>query len=402
MTGPSRRRAIGAPPTANELADTFAEFRPRVFDVALDDFSGLHQGATPWCGVRPGTTAELSRTIERASESGTAVRLRGGGHSMSGSSLPRAGELLISTEDLCALRFERPGTVQVGAGALVWTVRAITERFGGAVPVVNHGYPAPTVGGYIAAGGFGDGSGHEGGFWNHVRSATLVDGRGRVHHLDRDAPSFAMLFGSVGQLGCIAEAELVVRGLEGGRYPLGLVIPRDEVRLADRWSWNATLRREARQRLVWFTLFVAEGEVAGARAALAELERRFAGELALRDRYEYPIAEGALVAPLIHPRAGPFAAIGAWGVPRGSADERLRTTRSFERAFRTVAAHAGYGRYVQSEYTGDLSSYRLALGERLTDLAAAKRMFDPDSAINRGSVFAARSPACAHHHTGPV
>ena len=66
------------------------------------------------------------------------------------------------------------------------------------------------MGGFVAAGGFGPGSRTAGGFSNNVAELTMVDGRGRLQRLSRDEALIPWLFGAMGQLGIVVEAQLEV------------------------------------------------------------------------------------------------------------------------------------------------------------------------------------------------
>jgi hypothetical protein len=368
------------------VSRTFAEFAVRVEHAPVQDFAALEESVAPYCVVHPPDAATVCRILARAHASGTPVRLRGRGHSMNGSSLPRAGDLLLSTDRLLSLRFLRPGTIHAGAGVQLWTVRAIAARFDQRVPVVNHGYPAPSVGGYVASGGFGTASEVHGGFWNSVRAVTLVDPAGVPHEIRETDPAFTWVFGSMGQLGCVVEVELKVNG-SPEEYPAGLVVTAEQIRAADTWSWTAERVEEARHRLLWFTLLTDDRHRRAARLLLEGLQAEFAARVVFRDPYEYVIAPGALVAPLFYDGVGPCIATGVWGLLHGDRRTRRDTAIRFERAFRAAAADGRYGRYVQSEFASDASSFALALQARYDELRNLRRRLDGADLLNRGAVF---------------
>lgn len=68
------------------------------------------------------------------------------------------------------------------------------------------GASAPSIGGFIAAGGIGEGGLLHGGFWETVSSVVLVAPAGGARHVDRRDPLFPWLFGSLGALGVVFEA----------------------------------------------------------------------------------------------------------------------------------------------------------------------------------------------------
>lgn len=111
----------------------------------LKDFSGLRSGSATFCQVAPRTTAALSRIIQLAYERNISVRTRAQGHSLNGSTLPGCAELLISTGNIRHVRFEEPGTITAGAGVVLWVLQHMLRTHGLDLPVLNDGYPDPSV-----------------------------------------------------------------------------------------------------------------------------------------------------------------------------------------------------------------------------------------------------------------
>jgi FAD/FMN-containing dehydrogenase len=190
------------------LQKLFARFRAHIVECPLFDFSRLRTGAQVFCGVTPTSAREVSSIVQLAGEHAVPLRTRGNGHALNGSSLPRHAELVVHTRGLTEALYHPDGSVSVGAGAVLWSVDAWLRTKGCSLPVLNDGYAGPSVGGYVAAGGFGPGSAIAGGFWDNVAEITMVDGEGRVQRIRREAPLFPWLFGSMGQLGIIVRAKL--------------------------------------------------------------------------------------------------------------------------------------------------------------------------------------------------
>ncbi len=204
---PARHQLLSSDrPTNIEAADylekLFGAFRPCIVTDALFDFSRLHSGYPRFCEVSPISIVQL------AGEHGIPLRTRGRGHALNGSSLPQKSELTVNTRNLTKASLQPDGTVAVGGGAVLWMVDEWLRTAGLSLPVVNDGYAGPSVGGFVAAGGFGPGSATAGGFWNNVSELTIVGGQGQIQRLGRDAPLFPWLFGAMGQLGIIVEAKL--------------------------------------------------------------------------------------------------------------------------------------------------------------------------------------------------
>jgi FAD/FMN-containing dehydrogenase len=364
--------ATGAPRAAEELSECFAAYRPRIATTPLFDFSMLHQGEPMYCEVAPRTPQELSAVLRLAVELRVPLRTRGAGHALNGSALPLRGELVISTRELDQIVAGPAETVRAGAGAVLWTVDAVTRARGRAIPVLNAGQAGPTVGGFIAAGGFGAGSAAAGGFWENVIEVTLVDGRGALARVTRESPLFPWLFGGMGQLGIVVDATLQT-------VPSASAPPPERGRS----------REDEPGTLFWFTFFVAPSQLPSATDALTSLEGRYADLLAFRNRYTYYIAHREIVAPLVWPYHTPCFAVGAW--------VRLRSARASQRAnllelesdFMAIAHANGYRRYIQSELASGNGTYEQYFGALYYGrFRALKRSQDPYDLFNRGWVFA--------------
>lgn len=341
-----------------------------------------------WCSDGPcleravnGLPAAQALLLE-ATRADTPVRIRGSGHSMNGSSVPRAGEILVSTGDCCAYRFEEDLTVTVGAGAAVWDVDRMLRPHGFELLLCNDGgAAASTVGGYAAAGGIGAGCWLHGGFWETVAELTLVTGAGALVRCTPRDPLFRWMFGSMGQLGLVVEAKLHIRrrgDCLGAVYPLGR---RGQVkRSRTRWESN-----------VWLTLLVPESSSDRARAQLDELGNDYRDVWVPREDYLYYVQFHSFNPPLVYPRQESFVALGVWGVTPGRPEKRdMGRLRELGHAFAAlVASEPGYRRYIQSELTFEDIDYASYFGpEVMAGFIEMKRSCDPRMLLGRGSVFA--------------
>jgi len=354
----------------------------------IADFSGLRTSAAGYEEVAPATLEELRRAVANAHAHGTPVRLRAQGHSLNGASLPAANELLLRTTELREAGFEARGSVTAGAGVVLWILQRLLNEHGFDLPVLNDSYPGPTVGGYLAAGGFGPRSVLHGGFWDNVLSLTLVDGRGRAHVINAGDARFPWLFGALGQLGIVAEARLAIIPLAGpAPYPHGVRVRAP--RLAERHV-PLQFAPQGDERLFWFTLFVPDADLGEAHRELAKLEARHRAALRFAERYVYPVRYRGRVAPLVYPEARSFVATGAWGWLADGSAPSLERLFAFDRDFMALAlSRPGWRRYVQSELPSGAETYRRCFGDaRYEDLRRLKSELDPASLLNRGSVFA--------------
>ena len=369
---------------AESLCAAFAEFRPRLRERPLGDFSGLGWGAEVFCEVAPRTAEAVAAVVRAAAGRGVPLRVRAQGHSLNGSTLPAAGELLLATRNLRQVRFEAPGSVTAGAGVVLWILQHFLRRRGFDLPVVNDGYPGPSVGGYIAAGGFGPRSAEHGGFWDNVLEVRLVDGRGELLCIDSDHEMFPWLFGSMGQLGVVVEARLAITGL--APYPSGGVSSVPELAPPKIPPEYAVAEDES---LFWFTLFVPDERLAEAHADLKALEQRHRGVLRFQERYNYPIRSRRLMPPLVYPEARPITGTGAWGWLGDKSGPGNKRLLEFDADFLQLAeSRTWYRRYVQSELARGPETYARCFGEQTyAGLRERKSVLDPRSLFNPGSVF---------------
>ena len=354
----------------------------------ITDFSGLRSSAAGFRVATPRSANELVQTVRSACESDSPVRTRGQGHSLNGASLPGADELLVDTRNMRTLRFAQAGSVTVGAGAVLWIVQEVLRARGFDLPVVNDGYPGPTVGGYIAAGGFGPGSATHGGFWDNVIELTLVDGRGELRRVAADDALFPWLFGAMGQLGVVVEATLAVVSPGEAAYPAGKsgLVPR----LAQQHV-PLEFAPQGDERLFWFTLFVPDERLEDAHRELRALEQRHAQALRYAQRYSYPIRHRRRVAPLVYPQTRSFTATGAWGWLADASEGSVARLLDFDRDFMALAQSSpDYRRYIQSELARGPEVYERCFGPALyAELRRVKAELDPKGLFNRGSVFPA-------------
>lgn len=375
---------------AESLRELFAEFRPALLEKPLADFSGLRAGAPLACELAPRTAGTAARIVRAAGERGVPVRTRAQGHSLNGASLPRAGELLLATRNIRHVRFEEPGTVTAGSGVVLWILQYFLRRRGFELPVLNDGYAGPSVGGYLAAGGFGPRSGVHGGFWDNVLQIRLIDGRGDLLTLHADDARFPWLFGSMGQLGVFYDAKLAIVPLAAAgpppAYPAGesfTAPPLAQPKVPPEFT------AQDDESLFWFTLFVPDELLDQAHADLSGLERRHAGALRFQERYRYPIRQRGRVAPLVYPEACAFTATGAWGWLRDRSAAGTRKLLEFDAEFMALAQSRPHlRRYVQSELPAGPAIYERCFGAQIyARFRQLKSELDPRGLLNRGAVF---------------
>jgi FAD binding domain len=348
---------------------------------ALRDYGGRRRSRGVYRRTVPASVDDLQAAVRYANAAAIPIRVRANGHSMNGSSIPRAGELLIVMDECRHFRFEREGTVTAGAGAAIFDLHRKLLTYGYELLVYNDGgSAAASVGGFTAAGGFGATSREHGGFWETVEEIDLVTGDGRRRSLTPRDPEFRWLFGSMGQLGIAWELKLKIRARPGAApaYPMGV-----EGRVAHTpHLWEPIL---------WYTLFVPAAGWQEARHDLIQVGVRHRQAWKGRWPYTYAIAFKRFQPPLIHPLQEPLVAVGIWGTPLDGGFD-WDEIAAIERGVRALTdADPRRRRYVQSELIDEGFDFAAYFGAEVHDrFAALKREMDPRGLLVRGLL---RSPA---------
>ena len=340
----------------------------------LSDYGGFYRSRGEYYRVAPTDAEQLSQALREARTADLPVRIRGSGHSMNGSAVPRQGELLIDCRGLDSYAFDRPGTITVGAGAAIWDVDRLLRRHAHRLLVYNDGNAAASsVGGYVSAGGFGADSWAHGGFWESVESLDILTVDGEARSLGRDDDLFRWLFGSMGQLAVIVAARLQAQPAEAGAaYPLHV-------------SGRVERSGHAWEKILWFSAFVPRAEWRDARRTLAALGEAHASAWRARPPYAYSIPFRHFTPPLIHPDAADLVAIGIWGeAPSGGFEPSALA--ALEEAFQGwLDERPSARRYAQSELLYPGFDWQSHFGpECHSDFAALKRRLDPANRLGPG------------------
>jgi len=352
-----------------------------VSDDDVLDYGRLHRGDGRHSRVDVATLDEVQAVLEEANRLRTPVRLRGAGHSMNGSAVPRRDEILVSSSRLRRFRFDHDRTVTVGAGAAVWDVDRMLRSHGFQLLLCNDGgAAAATVGGFVAAGGIGVDTWRHGGFWETAEEVVLVTGSGEVVRSSPGDDLFPWIFGSMGQLGVIVEVTLRIRACDDAPqavYPVG--VQGDVAPSAADWESN-----------VWFTLFVPEGAADRAARQLEELATRHRAAWQPRGGYGYFVRFHSFNPPLLYPAQASFVAVGVWGMTPPAVDDLdVVGLQGLERDIAgLVASEPAYRRYIQAELTFGPFDFAAYFGEHVFNAFRAHKLAcDPKLLLGRGSVF---------------
>jgi hypothetical protein len=337
----------------------------------LSDFGGFPAGRA--CATYPVRDLDgLMATVAKCFSRKTPMRVRCFSHSMNGMSVPRPNEMLLDMTGVRHLVWNGDGTITAGAGLSVVELDRYVRQFGWKLQVTNDGgAEAPSVGGFIAAGGIGESAIFYGGFWETVSKVTLVLGNGSVRRLARDAVLFPWLFGGMGTLGIVYEATLdLVQVGSGTALPVAdaLSLPRSSP-----VSWP---------KHVWLTLFVDEGHREVAAERLNSLIDAHHDAWKPRRAYEYYLKRRYFNPPLLFDGATDFVAIGVWG-DRFGEDMDLGAYQKLEADFQSLVEQSGLRRYFQSELIREPRALRRYVGTVCAnEYMGLKLACDPEGLLN--------------------
>jgi FAD/FMN-containing dehydrogenase len=124
---------------------------PAVEERYLVDMLG-HRGEPPLAVIRPSDTQQVSAALAICHAAGAPVVTQGGRTGLALGQLPRAGEIVMSTERMNAIEDVDPdaGTATVQAGVVLQALQDKVEPFGLMFPLDLGGRGSCTIGGNIA------------------------------------------------------------------------------------------------------------------------------------------------------------------------------------------------------------------------------------------------------------
>ncbi|MGC9117058.1 MAG: FAD-binding oxidoreductase, partial [Conexivisphaera sp.] len=175
------------------------------------------EGPLPLAVAIPGSAEEVAEVLRVADDAGVPVVPRGGGTSVTGSSLPVEGGIVVSTLALSRIHNVRPedGYAAVGAGVRLGDLDEVLSRAGFMYPPDPSSSSAATVGGSIAtnAGGLRGVSYGSTRCWVLGLRVALPGGRllwagGRALKRSAGYDVASLFIGSEGTLGIVTDAIL--------------------------------------------------------------------------------------------------------------------------------------------------------------------------------------------------
>lgn len=343
--------------------------------MILSDYGNYYKSVGNYTEHPLKTLEGLQEAIQYANVENMPVRVRGYASSMNGSSLPKRNGMLITTKTCNHLRFGAEGTVTVGAGASIWDLNQLLQEHGYQLLVVNDcAGPAATVGGFVAAGGFGSMSAKNGGFWETVLEISMVTGGGELRKISYTDGLFPWLFGSMGQFGVFFELTLRIQPIAGEnpKYPKNV---KKRV-MASNTDWP---------RFIWYTLFVPKRFSNEAERSLRTIANKYRTVWLEKPLYNYPIKFKRFNPPLVQPVQEDLVAIGIWGAINPSEPLNSEAFRDIDsEVMDLLKQHPTYRRYVQAELTFDGFPWASYFGHSIYNMfLQLKLQYDPRGILGR-------------------
>lgn len=334
----------------------------------FEDFSKFWFSAIDTIIFKPDTTEKAGLILKKAHKENTRVRIKGRGHSMNRSSLPVKNEIVLVTEKLNHYTTKSKESIIVGSGVTLYSLNHWLKQRGYQLPVENDGMLGPSVGGFIAAGGIGTASKKYGGFWNNVKQVTMINNEGKVETLTPGHKKFNWLFGSMGKLGLITEAELsIVKSHEvaTSKYTLN-----ESGNIEEYWQKDPTEKKAHEQvykrgGLYWFTLIAPAGNKDRLIEILKNIESKHSATLRYIPNYIWHIKKGNFTPPLIYPQHTDLVCVGIWGYARDKdktvVKEKVMAIESD--IMQVIKENPAIRRYIQSEPVSEHIDYQDYFGQ---------------------------------------
>ncbi len=342
------------------------------------DFARNASKAPCYWEAWPSTVQELSALVKIAYQNHIPIRTQGAAHSLHGHALPQEAELVIHTTRLNTIAFNRIGTVSVDAGVpLRWLQMRINANTSFILPVANGGGIAPSVGGYLAAGGISPDSANYGGFWEHVSRITLIAANGKIVNVREKEALFPWLFGSQGELGIIANVTLKLLRDEQKpfNYPLGFTL-HSTYPSSNGHTWQNNTRDAS---LFWFNVLATPAQLARVKNKFNALMQHYPEALAYRPLYFWPIRRLTFIPPLLSNHDQHLIAIGLWG-EKGASPRQFNALKKDFIDWTNATQLAHYGQVEPfTQLTLDANTYQTFM--------RYKNQLDPDHLFNQASLF---------------
>gem|GEM_PF-3472658 len=343
----------------------------------IKDYSNIHQSFGSYLLTEPSTTNEASEIIRLAYLRGFPLRFSGSNHSQNGNSLPKKNEILIRSLNLNEVTFLNEHSIKVGAGVNLWYLNQHLKSLNLKLKVFNDGGAAPSLGGYISAGGISSKSRIFGGFWENVLEITLIIKNGEILNLRKSHPLFSWVFGSMGQLGFITSAQLEIIPVNPNKK---ISIPEKKIKIPK------NSESKPRRSLYWYNLFLAKDQLEKGKSELDGLKKKYSKYFRDLEIYHWPIKFKSFNPPLVFSKNESFICLGIFSLLKDQYGPEV--LREIDREFFAIVQKNRFGRYIQAERDIRPEGLKILWGGGIYDkFHSLKKFYDPKSLFNQGSVF---------------
>ncbi len=162
--------------------------------------------------VYPKSTQDVVHILELAQDANIRLKPRGGGSSLTGSSVPN-NSIVVSTSKLNSIKLGSYDSIKCGAGVILEDLIFQLESHKKQFPVVPASKYVATIGGMFATNAVGLRGIKFGKMSDWVKSIEFIDGKGQVQKIN-SKKTLTQLAGKEGAFGILTELELKLIDLE--------------------------------------------------------------------------------------------------------------------------------------------------------------------------------------------
>jgi len=338
---------------------------------AITDWSLFHRSKKEFIEIYPKTEEEISQIVRLSLENKYSLIVRGFGHSMNGSSVPKEDEILIRTNYFNSFTILDDSNILTEAGISVFDLKEEIEKLGYQFPFVNGGGRGPSLGGFISSGGIQVDPNGNSGIWNFIEEIHFINGKGEPITARKTDELFSYLFGSMGQFGVITKVKIKLADTQKKTFTKSfqkkIIIPYEK----DKAMENKD------SFLSWIGVFYPEGKKETAQKEMDALFSEYSDIFTFYQNQEYSFSYKGVSAPLLFPANENFRAYEIQFYLKPSV---LKTKRfqDFQTKYSRLVSEKNYKRYAQSEILLPDFSYASHFGSNVfSKFYELKKQQDP-------------------------
>ena len=309
---------------------------------AITDWSLFHRSKKEFIEIYPKNEEEISQIVRLSIANKYSLIVRGFGHSMNGSSVPKEDEILIRTNYFNSFRILDDSNIEAEAGISVFDLKEEIEKLGYQFPFVNGGGRGPSLGGFISAGGIQVDPNGNSGSWNFIEEIHFINGKGAHVITKKTDELFSYLFGSMGQFGVITKVKIKLADAHKKTFSKILqkkiIIPYEKDKTIDNKD----------SFLSWIGVFYPEAKNGIAQKEMDNLFSEYSDIFTFYRNQEYSFSYKGVFTPLLYPANENFR---AYEIQFYTKPSVLKTKRfhDFQTKYSKLVSGKNYKRYAQAE-----------------------------------------------------